>query len=139
MKGRKGFFLLETIIAGVILFLVLVFTAPFILTTYKKFSTTEKIGTSADVVEVISSYLNNINYEKVDNSLNNGAVSCKDALENNKNVIEIQKNGKDVKYGVYFNVKETVPGAVKEVKITICWKDRGKLNQREVILEKTKG
>jgi len=139
VKGRKGFFLLETIVAGVLLFLVLVFTAPFILTTYKNFSATEKIGTTADVVEVVSNYLNNLSYEEVDNSLNNGAVSCKDALENNKNIIEIQKNGKDVKYGVYFSVKETVPGAIKEVKITVCWYSRGKLVQREVVLEKTKG
>ena len=138
-KGnRKGYGLIEVIIASFLLFMVLVFTAPFIISVYRNSNSGGKLSYSVPVEEIVRENIESLSYDSVSNALNKGNTSCADALKRGVNVIKIQQNGKTVTYGVYYSVKELEPGFRKRVDVTLCWKNRGKIAYREVLIEKTK-
>ena len=138
VKSRKGFALLETIVGLVLFLIVLTFTPLFIASVMKGTSSAEKLSYSGDVEEIVRNKIRNLDYYDVDSSLNKGNKSCEDALNRDENTIKIQKGGKRIIYGVYYNIVELEPGVRKRVTVDICWKNRGKLYEREIVVEKTK-
>lgn len=136
--GRKGFYLIEVIIALTLVLIVLIFTAPFIMVTARNYVSAEKVGVSGSVEAIVENKIMNLDYYKVNSGLNDGIKSCEESIEKGVNTISVQENGKTVVYGTYYKVNELEPGIRKRVTVVLCWKDKGKLLKREVIIEKTK-
>jgi len=134
VQVRKGFSLVEVLVAAVIAIIALLgllATAAY----FERYSVRRALlrqasGILSNRLEIVKS----MPYQNVTEvKLNNGANNCLEALNNctssnSPNCVERIVENKTRKFGLYYRIVENPSFQIKEVNLTVCWKYRGKLN-----------
>ena len=128
MQVRRGFTLIEVLIAAVIAVVVLLglLAAALYFENYsvKRALFREASNILYSKLEAVKS----LPYQDVTEAkLNNGATDCSDALT--KNYVKRTVGSKTYRFGLYYQVTDNPNYQVKEVKLTVCWKYRNRLNK----------
>lgn len=123
--NRKGFTIIETLVALVILAVALLgLLAAY--AGYFKYSSLNTIREqTSKILEEKLDYVRSLNYDNVTTSLNNGAANCSDALSKSINTGSINVGNLNLKYATYYGITNSTD--YKIVAVDVCWRYRGKL------------
>ena len=128
MQVRKGFTLLEVLIAAVIAVVVLLGLLAAAI-YFEKFSIRRALFHEAS--NILYSKLETVKslpyQDIVESKLNNGARDCSDALS--KNYLERTVGSKTYRFGLFYKVTDNPTYQVKDVMLTVCWKYRDTLHE----------
>jgi prepilin-type N-terminal cleavage/methylation domain-containing protein len=127
MRLNYGYTLIEVLIALAIfgiVFLGLFATVSVVLSNnIKNLERNEAISILEESLESVR----NIDFSKVtDSYLNNGTSNCTDSLSKCQILRQIRNFQKC--YGRFYSVSN-ISSNLKKVKVTVCWKERGKLQE----------
>ena len=125
MQVRKGFSLIEVLIAAVIAVIVLLGLLAAVI-YFEKYTVKRALFTEAS--NILYSQLEAVKslpYSDVGTNLNNGAVDCEDALS--KNYVERCIGSKKYRFGLFFEITPASNNQIKEVKLDVCWRYGNKL------------
>ena len=123
---KKGFTIVEVLVAMVIFSLVLLGLLSAIITVYK-IDVRNSLRDMAN--RILSEQLEKVQvlgYSGVTTALNNGTTSCRDALYTNKNVIERTLRNRVYKFGEFYYISDNPILGIKKVTVEVCWIYRGK-------------
>lgn len=128
MQVRRGFTLIEVLIAAVIAVVVLLGLLAAAL-YFEKYSVRRALFHEAsNILYSRLEAVKSLPYQDVTEAkLNNGATSCSDALT--KNYLERTVGSKTYRFGLYYQITSNPNYQIKEVRLTVCWKYRDKLNK----------
>lgn len=125
---RKGFTLIEVLIAAVIAVVVLLGLLAAAI-YFEKYSVRRALFHEAS--NILYSKLEAVKslpyQDVVESKLNNDAKDCLDALS--KNYLERTVGSKTYRFGLYYKVTDNPTYQVKDVMLTVCWKYGDKLDK----------
>lgn len=128
MQIRKGFTLVEVLIAAVIAVVVLLGLLAAAI-YFEKFSIRRALFHEAS--NILYSKLETVKslpyQDIVESKLNNGAKDCSDALS--KNYVERTVGSKTYRFGLFYKVADNPTYQIKDVMLTVCWKYVDKLHE----------
>jgi len=128
VQVRRGFTLIEVLIAAVIAVVVLLGLLAAAL-YFERYSVRRALFHQAsNILHSKLEAVKSLPYQDVtETKLNNGATDCSDALT--KNFVERTVGSRAYRFGLYYRVTDNPNYQVKEVKLTVCWKYRDRLNE----------
>jgi len=124
---RKGFSLLEALVAMVIAFIVLMGLLAGLVYATKVSLKKAYLNEATRILNEKLEELHQMDFDDVNPSLNNGATSCGDALSG-KNAIYRQIRNRKARFGLFYQIAQDPDYSVKKVDLEVCWKLEGKFH-----------
>lgn len=128
MQVRKGFTIVEVLVAVIILIIVILGLLSAVVIFEKYSMESALLNEASNILYSKLEQVKRLPYSDIiEEKLNNGADSCESALS--KNFLTRSIGNKQVKFGLYYKIQTDRIYQIKEINLTVCWKYRGKLHK----------
>ncbi|WP_456397625.1 type IV pilus modification PilV family protein [Desulfurobacterium sp.] len=130
MLIRRGFTLLEVLVALVIFSLVMIALLDSAGFYYHISTQNDLLNVASKIARENLESVRNMDYADItEANLNNGTNSCKEALTTDKNVELVRLRNQNYAFGKYFDVVTDPTLDIKQVTVHVCWNYNGKFHQ----------
>ncbi|WP_022846409.1 MULTISPECIES: type IV pilus modification PilV family protein [unclassified Desulfurobacterium] len=127
---RKGFTLLEVLVAFVIFSIVMIALLDSAGFYYRISVENDLLNAASKIARENLESVRNMDYNFITASvLDNGTSSCREALTTGKNLEVVQLRNQNFAFGKYFNVVVDPTLDIKQVTVYVCWNYNGKFHQ----------
>jgi type IV pilus assembly protein PilV len=123
---KKGFSIVEILVAIVIFSLALLGLLSTILTVYKMDVKNSLRDMANRILMEQLEGVQELGYSGVNSTLNNGTSGCRDALLTGKNVVERPLRNTIYRFGKFYSISDNPAIGIKKVTVEVCWFYRGK-------------